>query len=234
MELRRYLLLLRQRLVLIVLCVVAGIVGGYLVSNNTPQYQAQTSIYVGSRTPSGDTSTNDIVSLDRIIATYAAMVKSSPVAQGAIAAAHAPRSVGEVVGETTAAVVTNTNLIDITVKDDDPAVAQSLANGVAASFIAQVQTLSAQSGANASSTPSVSVFQQATLPGAAIATSKKRNLALGAIFGLVVSVAVVLLVAYLDISIKSADDLEEHSGLPVLGTIPLGRPGSTAPFPMTL
>jgi capsular polysaccharide biosynthesis protein len=129
--------------------------------------------------------------------------------------------------------VTNTNLIDITVRDGDPSVAQSLANGVAASFIAQVQTLSAQSGANASSTPSVSVFQQATLPAAPLPTSKKRNLALGALFGLVVSVGVVLLIDYLDISIKNADDLEEHSGLAVLGTIPLGRPGSMAPFPVT-
>ena len=233
MELRRYLVLLRQRLVLIVACVVAGTVGGYVVSRHATQYQAQTSIYVGSRTPGGDTSSNDIVTLDRIIATYAAMVKSAPVAQGAIAAAHAPRGVGQVVGETNAVVVTNTNLIDITVTDADAAVAQSLANGVATSFIAQVQALGAQSGAAAASTPSVSVFQPASRPTAPIPTSKKRDLALGALFGLVVSVGVALLIDYLDISIKSADDLEEHSGLPVLGTIPLGRPGSTAPFPVT-
>jgi capsular polysaccharide biosynthesis protein len=232
MELRHYLLLLRRRSALIVVCLMAGLVGGYLVGHQSPMYQAQTSIYVGSRT-NADTSANDIVSLDRVIATYAAMVKSSPVAAGAIAASHASRGPGQVVNETTASVVSNTNLIQITVRDRNPGVAQALANGVAESFIAQVQALSLQSGAAANAAPTVSVFQQATSPGGLVATSKKRDLALGALFGLVVAVAVVLLLDYLDISVKSAEDLEARSGLPVLGSIPLGRTGSTAPFPST-
>ncbi len=232
MELRRYLLLLRQRLVLVVLSVLAGLAGGYVVTNTTPVYRAQTSIYVGSRQTGGQSS-NDIVQLDRIIATYAAMVKSSPVAQGAIQASHAPRSPGLVAGETAAVVVPNTNLISITVTDSDPAVAQSLANGVAASFIAQVQNLAASNSSSANTTPSVSVFQQAGLPGAPLSTSLKRNLALGAVFGLIVSIGAVLLLDYLDISIKSADDLEHHSDLPVLGTIPFRRPRSSGPMPTT-
>lgn len=223
MELRRYLHVLRQRLVLVVLSVVAGVAGGYLVSHTTPQYRAETSIYVGSRDQNA-VSSDDIIQLDRIIATYAAMVPSSPVAQGAIQASRAPRSVGQVTGETSAVVVPNTNLIAITVTDVDPAVAQSLANGVAASFIAQVQDLAASSGAAASASPSVSVFQQASLPGAALPTTLKRNLAIGALFGLIVSIGAVLLIDYLDISIKNAEDLEYHSGLPVLGTIPFRRP----------
>ncbi|MDQ1392641.1 MAG: protein tyrosine kinase modulator [Acidimicrobiaceae bacterium] len=231
MELRRYLLLLRQRLVLVVVTVLAGIAGGYLVTNHIPIYRAQTSIYVGSRQASNQSGT-DIIQLDRIIATYAAMVKSTPVAQGAIAASHAPRTPGQVIGETTSVVLPNTNLIAVSVADSDPAVAQSLANGVVASFIAQVQNLSASTGAGTSSTPSVSVFQQAGLPGTALPTPLKRDLALGALFGLIVSVGVVFVVDYLDISIKSAEDLQNHSDFPVLGTIPLGRPGSAGPLPM--
>ncbi len=219
-------------MVLVILTVVAGVAGGYLATNNTPIYQAQTSIYVGSRQAAPNSST-DIIQLDRIIATYAAMVKSGPVAQGAILASHAPRSPGQVVGETTSVVTPNTNLIAITVSDSDAAVAQSLANGVAVSFIAQVQSLAAAQGTSPTSTPSVSVFQQASLPGVPLPTSLKRNVALGGLFGLIVSVGVVLLVDYLDISIKSADDLEDHSDLPVLGTIPLGRPGSAGPIPVT-
>jgi capsular polysaccharide biosynthesis protein len=231
MELRRYLLLLRQRLVLVILTVVAGVGGGYLITNNSPIYRAQTSIYVGSRQASNQSST-DIIQLDRIIATYAAMLKSTPVAQGAIQASHAPRSVGQVIRETTSVVVPNTNLIAVAVADSDPAVAESLANGVAASFIAQVQNLSAATGAGSESTPSVSVFQQAGRPGTALPIPLKRDLALGALFGLFVSVGVVLIVDYLDVSIKSAEDLELHSDLPVLGSIPLGRPGSAGPLPM--
>jgi capsular polysaccharide biosynthesis protein len=231
MELRRYLLLIRQRLVLVILTVVAGLAGGYLITNNTPIYVAQTSIYVGSRQPSNQ-SVNDILQLDRIIATYAAMVKSSPVAQGAIQASHAPRTAPQVIGETTSLVVPNTNLITISVSDGDPSVAQSLANGVAASFIAQAQNLNSASGSAAGSAPSVSVFQQASLPGGPIPTSLRRDLILGGLFGFLVSIAVVLLIDYLDISIKNAEDLEHHSALPVLGSIPLGRPKAAASLTM--
>jgi hypothetical protein len=44
---------------------------------------------------------------------------------------------------------------------------------------------------------------------------------LSAIFGLLASVALVLLLDYLDLTVKTADDLERRSGLPVLGVIPL-------------
>jgi polysaccharide biosynthesis transport protein len=103
---------------------------------------------------------------------------------------------------------------------------------VAASFIAQVQNLVAASGPAAATAPSVSVFQPAGLPGASLATSVKRNLALGALFGLVVSIGAVLLIDYLDISIKNAEDLEAHSALPVLGTIPYrrARPSDVQPM----
>jgi capsular polysaccharide biosynthesis protein len=233
MELRHYLLLVRRRLVLVIVTTVAGIAGGYLVTSHTPVYQAQTSIYVGSRQAAGGNTSTDIIQLDRIIATYAALVKSGPVAQGAIQASHAPRTPGQVVGEITSVVIPNTNLIAISVSDRSPGLAQALANGVATSFIAQVQNLSAASGTSPTSTPSVSVFQPAGLPGVALGTSLKRNVALGALFGLIVSVGLVLLIDYLDITIKSADDLEQHGDLPVLGTVPLVRRGSAGPLPVT-
>jgi capsular polysaccharide biosynthesis protein len=239
MELLRYLQLLRQRLALVLLTMVAGLAGGYLVTGHSPMYVAQTSIYVGSRQPSTNSAT-DVLQLDRIIATYAAMVKSTPVALGAIQAAHVPRDPGQVVAHTSSVVVPNTNLISVSVADRNPGVAQALANGLAASFKSQVDALSQTTGADAStpgtatpSAPSVSVFQQASLPGASVSTGLKRDLALGALFGLVVSVGLVLLVDYLDTSVKSADDVERASNLPVLGAIPLVRAESAGPLPMT-
>jgi succinoglycan biosynthesis transport protein ExoP len=229
MELRRYLLLLRRRLILIVLCVVAGAVGGYVVSTHSPTYQAQTSLLVSSRQADSESS-DQIIQLDTIIATYAALVKSTPVAQGAIKAAQAPRSAAQVVGEIKSVVVPNTNLIDVTVTDPNAAVAQALADGVDQSFIAQVQDLNSASGPAIGSAPSVTVSQSASLPEAPLPTSKKRNVALGAMFGLVVSVAVVLLLDYLDITVRNADDLERDSGLPVLGVIPLGHSGNLTPL----
>ena len=210
---------------LVIATVLAGLIGGYLVAHQAPTYLARTSIYISAPAPTGsDTSGTDVLSLDRLIATYNAMVTSPSVAQGAVQMSHANRSVSQVLGETSASVVPNTDLINVTVKDRDAGTAQALANGLAATFIAQVQSLGTGSASSGSPAPTVSVFQQAGLPGAPLATSVKRAVALGGLFGLIVSVSAVFLADYLDISVKSVDELEQQLDLPVLGAIPLGDP----------
>jgi capsular polysaccharide biosynthesis protein len=62
-------------------------------------------------------------------------------------------------------------------------------------------------------------------------TGLTRNLFLGALFGLVIAVAIIGLLEYLDVTIKTAAEAERRLELPVLGALPLhtGRqPGATA------
>lgn len=224
MELRRYLALLRQRMALVAVTVVAGLAGGYVVGRHAPIYQSQTALYVAFRLPAGQSGT-DIIQIDQVLATYAALVRSSPVAEAAVEASHAPRIAAKVIAETSSAVIPNTNIILVTVSDQNRLVAQSLAKGMASSFIAQAQTLAPAAGDSAN-TPTVTVFQPAGLPAAPLPTARKRDVALGGFFGLTASVALVLLVDYLDTTIKSVEDLEKDRDLTVLGTIGWTRPGS--------
>ena len=222
MELRRYLYLLRLRLPLVVLTALAGVAGGYLVAHRTPTYQAQTSIYVGSRQLAASSASADaLAAMDRTAQTYAAMIKSPPVAAGAAQTTHVARTPAKVNAETTATVVPNTNLIRIAVTDPDPAVAQLLADGVAQSFIAQVGNLQVGSGAGTS--PQVAVFAPASLPTAPRPNHQKKDMALGGLFGLIIAVAAVVLLDYLDVTVHSASDLERRLDVPVLGVIPFHR-----------
>lgn len=222
MELRRYLHLLRQRRLLVALTILAGLAGGYIVTNRTTNFVARASLYVGSRQfPAAGDSASAAVAMDRLTQTFAAMVKSPAVAEGALQTAHVPRSVGEVVGETSASVVPNTNLITVTVVDPDAGVAQSLANGVAQSFVSQVANLEPGTATGSAATPGVSIFQAATVSAAPAGSGLKRNVLLGGLLGLVLSVGAVLSLEYLDITVKSAGEVERVIGLPVLGIIPI-------------
>ncbi|MDP9074481.1 MAG: Wzz/FepE/Etk N-terminal domain-containing protein [Actinomycetota bacterium] len=231
MELRRYLYLLRQRMFLLVLTVVAGVAGGYVLAHRTPTYQAQTSIYVGSRQlVTSAASADALAAMDRLAQTFAAMIKSPPVAQGAVQTTHAQRSAAQVTAATTATVVPNTNLIRIAVTDTNPAVAQALADGVAQAFIAQVGSL--EPGTGNGTSPAVSIFAPAALPASPQPNHEKKDMALGGLFGLTVAVAAVVLLEYLDVTARGASDLERRLGVPVLGVIPYHRQRVSEPEPV--
>jgi capsular polysaccharide biosynthesis protein len=229
---------MRQRLLLVVALVVAGAVIGYATTSRTPEYTASTLIYVGAQNLGvNDTQLFAQSGLDEVVASFSLMISSPVIAQRAIDATHVHRFSGEVAASTLALVEPATSLISVSVADTDPRVAVRLANGISNAFVNQVSkyqttTGSAKTasglGTTSTTTPSTGtrpnepayVFQDA------VGAVKKsdgltRKVILGALFGLVLAVLLVLLLDYLDITIKSPEELERRVGLPVLGIIPL-------------
>ena len=226
MELRRYLHLIRQRLYVVILSVLVGALVGYGVTSRVSQYRTTAQLYVGSEEIAQNPSLLYLEpGLNQVVATFAEMIPTQVIAQKAVVATGVPRSAGAVVGETKAEVVTGTNLIDISVTDPDPVVAQKLANGVGSAFVAQIQNYQpgAPAGPGTVPTEPAYVFQTAPLPTAPLSSGLKRQMILGGIFGLLISVLLVLLLDYLDITAKTPEELERRLGLPVLGVVPLNR-----------
>lgn len=224
MELRRYLHLIRRRWILIVVTTLVGALVGLLTTPSGAQYRTNSELYVGSRLLNqNQVQLYALPGLNQIIASFAEMIPSPVIAEKAIQSSGVARSAAQVVGETKAAIVTNTSLITVTVTDPDPVIAQKLANGISDSFVAQVQNYepTAQTG-SVPSEPAY-VFQNAALPVVPLPTGEKRKVILGAIFGLVISILLVLLLDYLDITVKSPEELERRLGLPVLAIVPLRR-----------
>ncbi len=223
MELRRYLSIARRRALLIIAIVVAAVLAGWFVTPRTKTYTATSTLYVGSRSisvdpRSGQISGDRVAGLDRLIKTFTAMMRTSPVASAAIRDAGVNRQAGAVVGATTAEQAPNTNLISVSVTDDDPAAARALANAVSAAFVNQIQQFEPRDAQNPDQV--VSVYQKAALPSAPNPSSLERNLALAGLLGVLVAAGVVALLEHLDISIRSSDDVERHLELPVLGVVP--------------
>jgi tyrosine-protein kinase Etk/Wzc len=72
----------------------------------------------------------------------------------------------------------------------------------------------------ASTSSNVEIVSRAMLPKTPIRPNKRKNLVLGLLAGAMVGLGVAFLLDYLDRSLKDEDDVQEHLGLPLLGTIP--------------
>ena len=134
------------------------------------------------------------------------------------------RSPGQVAAETKATVVPSTTLIDVSVTDPDPSTAQKLADILSESFARQADAGPAGSQPLPGSIPGESayVFQFAG-PGGLIPHQKTRPIALGAVFGFIIAVLAILLVDYLDTTVRGTESIERRLGLPVLAVVPLLR-----------
>jgi capsular polysaccharide biosynthesis protein len=218
MELRRYLSIIRRRLLLIFAIVAAAIVAGWLTTPRTDTYTASTTLYVGSAAiDRGQVSGDRVVGFDRVIKTFTAMLPSEKIAGPGVSEAGVDRSPAAVSGATQAAQVENTNLIQLSVRDSDPAVARALANGIADAFVQQINEVEPTAD---EANQVISVYEPAETPSTPDPSNLLRNLALAGLLGLVVAGGLVALLEHLDLSFRSIEDVERRLELPVLGVIP--------------
>jgi polysaccharide biosynthesis transport protein len=232
-ELRHYLAILRRRILFIALATVAALAAAWIATPQDARYSAETVIYVGARQlvdPNQQIRSDPLLAAERLTKTFALMIDSEPIARDALELSNARRSPGAIVRQTTVTGEPGTQLLRVRVTDASPAVARDLANGMARAFVDRVQDFEPGVPGEVGDVPALPayVFQEAGLPVRPQPTDIRRNLVVAGLFGLMASAAVVLLVEYLDVTIKSAADAEHRLELPVLGTVPMARQGLLA------
>ena len=228
-ELRHYLRVLRRRRALVITTLVVALLAGWLITPREPVYTAKAQLYVGSRsinlTPgAGELSGDRSTGLSFLANSYAHMIPSLTVAERALELSGAPLTPDEAIDRITATAEPATQLLTIEVVDHDPAVAAALANGIADGFVDLIndQERLQNEGTDANDPAPVSVFEHAIVPTTPEPNGLFRNVLLSLIFGLLVAIGVVVLLEYLDLTLKTVDDVQHRLQLPVLGSIPLG------------
>ena len=234
-ELRQYLSVLRSRLWLIVAATLLAAGVGFTLSSSTASYLARSTLYVGSQNVSSDAAatelnTDRLAALGSYILTFSKMIDSEPIAVQALRELDLDLSAEDVVADTEVELEPGTQLLYIDVSNEDATVAQSLSNALADSFVEAVQEFEPSAGTSEGSVPRLPayVFERAQLPTDPEPTDQIRTVLLATLFGLVAGVALAFLLDYLDVSLRSAADVERRLELPVLGVIP--ALGSEAPF----
>jgi succinoglycan biosynthesis transport protein ExoP len=222
-DLGGYVAVARRRALAILLCVIAGLVGGiYLGTAPAKTYRATAEVFV-SLPATG--STEDQLASTQIagayVATYAKIATSQDVAQRVVSVLHLPLSANAVQGALSASPETGTYIIGITSTDGDAARAAAIANA-AASALSEVVGSFRSAG---SQDVTVATIDEAQVPGSPISPRPKLDTLLGLVVGLVVGVALAGLLEALDRTVKSGPQAAQLAGAPTLGLIPRRRGG---------
>ena len=208
----------------IVLCFVLGavIAFGYSYFLITPMYKSSTSFVLSksteSTTQSGTTVSEGITQSDvtlnsKLVSTYSEIIKSKTIAKEVMESLGLDMTVGEFRSRVTVSSKSDTELIEITVSNEDPETSAAIANSLAEVFRDKVYEVY--------KIDNLSVIDEAEPNPVPYNIGTVKNILLFAIVGLVLACGVIFIIVYFDDTVKEEKDVEALVNIPVIAAIPI-------------
>ena len=211
-ELLRY-VLSKFYIVLLVLIAVVSLGEIYSVYLKTPMYNSITKLVLTSeQTSNSSITTSDVTLSNNLVKTYSEIIKSRNVLSRVIDSLKLGMTVEQLAGKISVSSITNTQLINVAVSDKDADTAQKIANEVAKQFKAEIVTLY--------KIDNVQIVEKATAAAAPYNINVFKQTIEYLLAGLAAGIGIVLIMFYLDNTIKNSKIVEDKVGLVVLGVVP--------------
>ena len=216
-DLREYFYILKKKIwIIISAALVCGLISG-LVSFFvlTPVYEANTTVIVNKEIKnkkSEMSTTDDLNYVQKLALTYGEIIKSRTVITSTIEKLKLDMTYGELANLVSVTNVSDTQIIRINVKHEDPALAAKICNTIPKIFSKEVKRVVKASG--------VEVIDKAITPVNPVEPNKKMNIAIAMVLGAMGSIFVIFLIEALNTKIKEPKDIEEKLGIPVFGVVP--------------
>lgn len=206
----------KQRILLILSLMIIGILIAVAFSHYvlTPEYESSTQILVNHERSDANTAGNTNIETDlQLINTYSDIIKSPVILDKVIKELNIDLTANQLNKKITVSSNENSQVINVSVKNEDPQVAIGIANITAKVFQTEIQNLMAINN--------VSVLTPAILQGDGEAISPHPFLILmiGAIIGLLIGYGIAVILSSLDNTLKSDDDVISFLDIPVVGVI---------------
>ena len=202
-----------------VLCLITGIV--YTLFIKTPLYKGDTSIILVNRNLDNTNQTitqNDIVLNQKLVSTYSQIVKSKKVLKQVITNLNLKYSYSELYSHVSVSNVSDTEIIKISVSDENSELATDIANNVADVFKTEVSEIY--------HLENVTIIDKAEVAKKPYNINVVKTGGISVVGGIAISVMLLFVLFYFDTSIKSSDEVEKKLGIAVIGTIPhVGKRG---------
>lgn len=188
----------------------------------TPKYTSVTKLFVMAKNDDSSASATytDLQTGSMLTKDYMELVKSRPVLEKTISKLKLDVTPEELAEMITTETPTDTRIMSISVTDDDPKEAKQIADTLRKAVSVQITEIM--------NADSVNTVEEGNLPTSPSSPDVKKNMMLGALLGLVISMGFVVLIFILDDTVKTPDDVEKYLGLNVLTSIPI-QEGSSAP-----
>lgn len=205
-------------IVSVLAAVISGLISFYYLK---PTYESKISVVIGKTQDKSQTSTldyNDIMMFQNMVKTYAEIAQSRTVAQNTIKSLNLSKKITleGLQGQISVTPQSNTQIMDIAVKDGNAVMARDKVNAVAKAFIKEATRIFPDGN--------VQTIDAAIVPKSPISPNKRLNVAIAFFLGLMLSVGLAFLMEFMDNTLKSESEVEKYVGLPVIGVIPKNIP----------
>ncbi|MFR9295619.1 MAG: YveK family protein [Turicibacter sanguinis] len=206
---------LKKRWLLIVSVTLMCLIGGsifVLFFGPEPVYQASTTVLVNYRAEETNKLTqSDLTTSQKLVATYTEIIKSATILEPVIKALDLEITADELLKNIGVAQLNDTEIIKITVKNEDAELSRDIANTIANVFSKEISKIM--------KVDSTSTLDVAKTPMTPLSQNKITKIAIAGILGMMISAGLVFVLEYLDRTVKTADETEKLLGVPVLGVI---------------
>lgn len=188
----------------------------YISFIRTPLYKGDTTlILVNKNLDSSNSQTitqSDVVLNQKLVATYTQIVKSKKVLNEVIKTLNLNYSYGELSSMVGVSNVSDTEIIKISVSNENAELAARIANGVANVFKEEVSEIY--------HLENVTIIDKAEIQKKPYNIKLVKTLGISFVGGIAVSIMLLFVLYYFDTSIKSSDEVEKRLGIAVIGNIP--------------
>lgn len=204
-----------NKILFVLLFVVIGFIGSYIFTFSTqiPIYESKTSLVLTKNDNNNATITqNDITLNKNLVPTYREIVKSRRILEQVIDNMGIDMDYEALTKNVEVSSIENTELIVISVYNENANLAKSIADEIASVFKREIVEIY--------SIENISIIDQAQVSTKPYNVNVLKQFAIGCGLGFLISSLIVALFFYFDDTIKTEEDIEQKIGLPVLGSVP--------------
>lgn len=203
-------------ILIVLIFIVIGVI--YTIGFTVPMYSSSTTLVLAT---SGNTETNanttitatEITVNSKLVSTYSELVKSKNILRQVISNLGIKVDEDKLRKNITVSSVKDTELIEITVKDENPVYSAQIANEIAKVFTEKVKDIY--------NIDNVQIVDEAEVANMPSNINHEKDVIIFTFIGLVIAVCYVLIVNMLDTTVKTAEDIENGFKVPVLASIPI-------------
>ena len=184
----------------------------------TPKYSSSTRLVLTGSESTAGSETNSITTTDvtlnsKLVSTYSELIKSNKILRQVISNLNIDISEAQLKKNVAVKCVEETEVIQITVTNENPTYAAKIANEIAKLFSNMISDIY--------NINNIYIVDEAEVANSPSNIHHSKDIAIFTALGLAISIMYVLIANMLDTTIKTPEDIEKGVGLPVLVTIPL-------------
>lgn len=208
----------RKIWIIIIVCISLIIGWYYSYFMITPEYQSFTTLLLAQNTTNSDGTSGQITQTDitlnqKLISTYSALIKTKDVLGQVIQNLGIDITQEELKNNISVSAVSGTELIKITVQDENPENAAKIADEIANVFKEKIAK-------DIYNINNIHIVEKAEVSNTPSNINHKKDLVFALGVGLVIVAIYIFIATLLDNTIKSIEEAERDTGIMVLGTIP--------------